>query len=169
MGKWWCSDKSWLRCWGSNSWPSHHLVSLLLIKPKCFAASWVDTCHGSPWVSHFPDSPRHLLQNDVCFTVKGQELMNWRPLEVWKCNAFSSTFITKRVHFLRMLKCDLRHIKKNWWSSLPVPEKRARPDFIFIFKKNFFFAFLTHFNAIWKIYFWEYFWSVYLNQSRLGV
>jgi hypothetical protein len=31
----------------------------------------------------------------------------WQPLEVWKYNAFSSTFSTKIVHFLRMLKCDL--------------------------------------------------------------
>jgi hypothetical protein len=44
-------------------------------------------------------SPCHLLQNDGLLWQDN----NWwfeRLLEVWECNAFSSTFITKRVHFL---------------------------------------------------------------------
>jgi hypothetical protein len=62
---------------------------------------------GLPWVWYqklklsyylFLYSPCHLLQNDVWFTVIGQQLMFWWPLEFRECNAFSSTFITERVH-----------------------------------------------------------------------
>jgi hypothetical protein len=40
----------------------------------------------------------------VWFTVIANELEICPSFDFWKCNAFSSTFSTKIVHFLRMFK-----------------------------------------------------------------
>jgi hypothetical protein len=63
------------------------------------------------------------------------------------------------------------HKKKNWWSSPPVPEKRARPDFFlnFYFQKKFSLAFFHILIQSEKYIFDNTFWFVvHLNQSNEG-